>query len=410
MNYSRESIKVKDKDLIDMLYNLKEEDITSSFIFELFGEFNGKARVNPYDIIDIEPGLYGPDRKKNKNKFTTTVGIWTYNKWFIEKELFHIFGYINKNVTGGLLGSMNQDLSYALMEDRIDVHTLKRYLMKTQLIMPYISILAPNHSEKILTCTRVINKKKEELLKKFKEQLEAGDVKVIADVEQELLNFATEYIGDDPSLDTFLSGAKSTIKNHFKNMYVMKGAVRDPDPNAKQEYRVAMSNYMDGISAEEYALYSNSAVAGPYSRGKKTEYGGYLENLFAMAYQDIVLDEPGTDCGTTRTSNVTLTKGNVKYFMYNNIVTSNGTLIELTSQNMHKYIGRTIKMRFANLCKHEKICNACAGNMFYKFDMRNVGLVMMQIPSAFKNKAMKAFHDSTIGVSEMNPMKAFGIE
>lgn len=406
----RESIKIQDKVLLDRMYNLKEEDITASFIYDLFGEFNGKAIANPYDLIDIPAGVYGPDRKKNKNKFTTTIGIWVFNKWFIEKELFHIFQYINKNLTGGILDDMNQTLSYALMEDRINVQTMKNYLMKTQLVMPFVSVLSPNHSEKILTCTKVINKKKEELMKKFKDQLEAGDVKVINDVEAELLRFAVEYVGEDPSMDSFLSDSRSSIKNHFKNMYVMKGAIRDPDPNAKQEYQVAMSNYMDGISANEYALYSNSASAGPYSRGKKTEYGGYMENLFAMCYQDIVLDKQGTDCGTTRTISVALTKKNVKYYMYNNIVTQNGSLIELNSQNMDKYIGKTVKMRFANLCRHEKICNACAGNMFYKLGLSNVGLIMMQIPSAFKNKAMKAFHDSTIGVVEMDAMKAFGLK
>lgn len=406
----REAIKITDKSIIDQMYNLTEKDITSSFIYETFGEFDGKAKVQPYDIIDIEPGIYGPLNKKNKNRFTTTVGIWVYNKWFIEQELFHIFGYINKNITGSILDDMNQDLSYAVMEDRITVQTLKNYLIKTQLVMPYVSILSPNHSEKILTCTKVINKKKKELFDKYKDQLQSGDVHTIEMVEKELLDFAVDYIGEDPSMDTFLSKARGSIGNNFKNMYVMKGAVRDPDPNAKQEYNVAMSNYMDGISAEEYALYSNSAAAGPYSRGKKTEYGGYMENLFAMAYQDIILDEPGTDCGTTRCITVELTSKNVRYYMYNNIITSNGSLVELNSQNMNKYIGKTVKMRFGNLCKHEKICNACAGNMFYKFNMRNVGLVLMQVPSAFKNKAMKAFHDSTIGTSEMDTMKAFGVK
>ncbi len=406
----RKSAKIKDKGLINQLYELKDDDITASFIYDLFGEFDGKAKAYPYDIIEIQPGIYGPGKKKNKNQFTTTVGLWVFNKWFIEQELFDIFKYINSNITGKLFNNMNQELSYALMEDRITVQVMKNYLMKTQLVMPFVSVLSPNYSELMLTCTTAINKKKAELYKRYKEQLEAGDVKVINDVEKELLDYAISYVGDDPSMDSFLSGARGSIHNHFKNIYVMKGAIRDPDPNAKQEYKLAMSNYMDGISAEEYAIYSNSSAAGPYSRGKKTEYGGYLENLVSMAYQDIVLDDAGTDCGTTKTKIVELTKSNVRYYMYNNIVGSDGSYIELNSQNMNKYIGKKVKMRFADLCEHEKICNVCAGNMFYKFGIRNVGLALMQIPSAFKNKAMKAFHDSTVETTEMDPMKAFGFK
>lgn len=405
----RVAVKIKDKELINKLLNIKEEDITSTFIYDLFGEFDGKAKAYPYDFIDIPPGYYGSEKKKNKNTFTTTVGLWVFNKWFIEKDLFDILGYINQTVNGDLLGDINQQLSYALMEDRIDTTILKNYLMKTQLIMPFVTILSPNYSEKILTCTKAINKKKKELFEKYKKELDAGDIHVAEMVEKELLDFAVAYVGDDPSLDTFLSGARGSIKNNFKNMYVMKGAVRDPDPNAKQEYNIASSNYMDGISKDEYALYCNSAAAGPYSRGKKTEDGGYLENLFTRGYQDIILDEKGTDCKTTKTITVELTKKNLRKYIYNYIVQGN-QLVELNSQNADKYIGKKVKMRFGALCEHEKICNACAGNMYYKLGIKNVGLTLMQVPSAFKNKAMKAFHDSTVQTTEMDPMKAFGLK
>lgn len=408
----RKSVKLTSGEIYEKLINVTEEDFKASFMYELFGSFmeNGESKVNPYDLIVIPPGKYGKD--KNKNSFTTTVGIWLFNKFFIEPGLFDLFGYINHNITGGSLDKINQDLSYALMEDRIPIDTMKNYLMKTQFIMQFVTMLSPNHSEKILTCTKAIDKKKEELFNKYKDQLQAGDVHTINMVEKELLDFAVEYVGDDPSMDTYLSGARGNIKNHFKNLYVMKGAVRDPDPNTKQEYHVAMSNYIDGISPEEYVLYANSASTGPYKRGNKTSSGGYMENLFAMGYQDIVLDKPGTDCGCGRTSTVYLTADNVKYYMYNNIVLSNGTMVELTSQNMNKYIGKKVQMRFAKLCKNEKICNACAGNFFYRYNppLLNVGLALMQVPSAFKNKSMKAFHDSTIKTTEMNVMKAFGLE
>ena len=411
MSGMRRSILINDTDpeALKMLLNLDEKDVTSSFIYDNFGEFDGKARLNPYDLMIVSPGSYGPEKKKNKNTFTTGVGIWIFNKWFIEKELFHIFGYINQNVTAGMFDDMNQAISYALMEDRLSVDAMKRYLIKSQLVMPYVTVLAPNHSEKILTCTKAINNKKDELIKKYKTQLDAGDVKAINDVEAQLLQFAVDYVGDDPSMDTFLSGARGSIGNNFKNLYIMKGAIRDVDPNAKQEYYMASSNYTDGIKAEEYALYCNSAAAGPYSRGKKTEFGGYMENLFAMGYQDVILDDPGSDCGTKRTKEVYLTKKNVKNYIYSYIV-QNGQEIELTSQNMDKFIGKKVRMRFADLCQNEKICNKCAGEFFYKLGMRNVGLALMQIPSAFKNKAMKAFHDSTIGTTEMDCMQAFGLK
>ena len=77
---SRVSKKITSGPLYDKLINIKEEDITSTFIYDLFGEYNGQSQCNPYDIIEIPAGYYGLEGKKNKNKFTTTVGLWIYNK------------------------------------------------------------------------------------------------------------------------------------------------------------------------------------------------------------------------------------------------------------------------------------------------------------------------------------------
>lgn len=406
----RVSTKITDPELKRYILGIKESDITSSFIYDLFGEFNGVSKCNPYDLIEIPDGLYGPEGKKNKNKFMTTVGIWIFNKWFIEQDLFDLFGYINKIIDGDQLEDMNQILSYALMEDRISVQVLKKYLMKTQLAMQFVTVLAPNYSEELLTISVKIDKKKDALIKKYKKELDEGNTVIAKQIEDELIAYAKDLLKDDPALDSFVSGARSNINNNFKNMFIWKGATRDPNPDSKQEFRIATSNYMEGIKREEYSLYANSGIEGAYSRGKKTEHGGYLENLTTMAYQDLILDEPGTDCKTNRHIEVVLTKKNINRYIYNNIIESSGKLVELNSTNMDKYIGKKVKMRMAYLCPHEKPCNACAGNFYYKIGVRNVGLTLMQVFSIYKNKSMKAFHDSTVQLVEIDTMKAFGLK
>lgn len=270
---SRRSKTITSPKDIEYLVSIKEKDITTTLIMELFGEFESGRRFNPYDIVTIPKGSYGPDGKKNKNDFTTTVGIWIFNRYFIEPHLFDLFKYINKTISKKLLGKLNTEISEAVLEDKISVEVLKDFIMKTQKCMPYISILAPNYTNKMLECSVVIARKKEELYKKYKDQIDKGDEVAANKMEKELLDFAVEYMGDDPSMDMFISGARGNIGNNFKNMFVMKGVIKDPDPNAKQKYNVALSNYIDGIKSEEYSLFANSLAAGPYSRAKKTEYG-----------------------------------------------------------------------------------------------------------------------------------------
>lgn len=403
MAEQRKSKVVTNAKEIEALAKLTADDITTSFIMDNFGDFGKGPKYNPFDIVTMPKGCYGPDGKKNKNEFTTTVGLWVYNKYFIEQDLFDVFGYVSEPITKKVNGKMVKIISHYVLEDKLPISTMDRFLMKQQKFMPYVDILAYNYSEKMLTCTRVINKKKSELLKKYKADIEAGDPIVGDKMEKELLDFALDYMKDDPSMDMFLSGARGTIGNNFKNMFVMKGVIKDPDPNAKQKYKVAMSNYIDGISPDEYALFANTLAAGPYARSKKTQNGGYLEKLFLWAFQHVVLLDAGSDCGTTRTINMTINSDTVDSCMYMYVVDGNKT-VELTTDVVDKYMGKTVKLRYPSMCKAPagKICNKCMGNLPYRLNIKNIGPSTTQVASIMKNVAMKAFHDSTQQLYDMD--------
>lgn len=409
---------IMQKNLIQVLLSIKEKDVTTSFIMSLFGEFNGKNLCNPYDTFEVPIGGYkymdNGKEKSNKNKFITTIGLWIFNIYFFRDDgLSHIFGYINDTINKKAFGKINQTMSYCLLEDKITLDQHKRFLEKSQWIMSFETVLAPNHTEKLLTCTKFLNKKKEELYKKYKEDIDAGNAAVAEQMRNELLAYAKEYLDDDPALDSYLSGGGGSFDNNFGNVFCMKGAVADPDPNARKQYNVALSNYSDGVSADEYTLFANALAAGPYARGKKTETGGYWEKLFISSLQYLVLGPKDSDCGTKHYIEVYLTDKNIKDYMYNYII-EGSKLVELTSDNMSKYIGKTVKMRFSSMCKRldngGMICNKCAGNLFYRLGIKNIGAATSRIPSILKNKCMKAFHDSTVKTVEIDPMKAFGLK
>lgn len=410
---------INKNNLINHLLLLQQSDVSYSVIMNLFGNFNGNNLCNPYDTFDVPVGAFSFKTEKgrevsNTNKFTTTIGIWIFNIFFLKGFDFSwLFGgYLNENVDDGLFSDMNQKLVYALVEDKIDSERYKQYLNYTQFFMPFEVILSPNHTEKVLTSSKLLEKKKKELLEKYADELENGNAVIAEKIEKELLDYAKEVaLKDDPGLDVYDSKAGSSFDNNFKNLYVMKGAVRDPDPNAKREFNIATSNFSDGISAEEYSTICNSLTNGPYSRAKKTEVGGYWEKLFESATQTIQLDEPGSDCGSDKFITVELTKKTLPDFMYNYIIKSNGELEELNSDNSNKYIGKKVKMRYSAFCKSKTgICNKCAGNYFYRIGFKNIGLATSQIASTVKNRYMKAFHDSTVKTVEIDPMKAFGLK
>lgn len=391
------------KDL-DFLFNLKEEDITSSLLMDLFGEFDGKQKFHPEDIIKVPSNTYKVNNKFNKNSFTTTVGLWVFNKLYIEKELTHVLGYINKTVTSKVFSELNTKLSYALVEDKITLEQLKRFLMKTQFTTPLCSFLSPNYTEKMLMTSKNIESKKKQLIKENKEALDNGDATTIDKVESELLNYAIEQLQDDPSLDIYKSGARGTLENNFKNMYVSRGAIRNP---TTQKYDVIMSSYTEGIKKEEFTTLANSLAAGPYARAAKTAKGGYQEKMFVKAMQHVIALPKGSDCGTKRYVEMTLTPKVLETMMYSYIIEGN-RLVRLDSSNMDKYKGKKVKFRFSSMCEaKDGICNKCIGDMPYVTDTVNVGLATSILPARIKLKSMKAFHDSTVKLVDMDVDKLF---
>jgi hypothetical protein len=215
-------------------------------------------------------------------------------------------------------------------------------------------------------------------------------------------------MGDDPSMDTIYSEAVGDFDNNFKNIFVMKGAVRDPDPNAKKKYSAVLGNYIDGIPAEEYSLVAGGAAYGAYSRSKKTEVGGYYEKLFVAAFQHLKLDPPGSDCGTTNHIEVNLTEDNIDDYMYSYIIQPNGSLELLDTSTRSKYINKKVKFRFSSMCKSKTgICNKCAGELFYKINNPKIGPVLSNIPDRLKLSSMKMFHNATVQIAQMPVYSAF---
>ena len=103
-----------------------------------------------------------------------------------------------------------------------------------------------------------------------------------------------------------------------------------------------------------------------------------------------------------------VTEKNIELIMYCYVIGSDGKLTEITYENKDKFIGKTVDLRFSSMCEAKNgICNKCAGNLFYRLGIRNVGAATPQIASRLKVLSMKLFHDDQLNFAEMNPMEAF---
>lgn len=125
--------------------------------------------------------------------------------------------------------------------------------------------------------------------------------------------------------------------------------------------------------------------------------------MFA-AFQSLTLDEKDSDCGSTKTLNLLLTNKNYKLFLYRYIV-EGGKLVRLDNTNIKSYIGKEVKLRSALYCQSPKICNKCAGDMYYNLGIVNAGLTVTKIGSVVLNLSLKNFHDTTLKLGRIDYTK-----
>jgi hypothetical protein len=226
--------------------------------------------------------------------------------------------------------------------------------------MPIVTPLFENESEAFFLIADKIRAKKKELFKKYKKQIDSGDENIIPVIEKELIQYAKDELGDDGSLDVFNNGENADYGNNFKNMFVMKGLVKK---SSGKGYNVITSDYTGGISKDEYVAFAESLAAGPYARARKTATGGYWEKLFRV-FEHIVLDKPGSDCGTKRTIEVEVTDDMLGYIMYSYIVDGGKAhdpdvnKMDCMGSQMFNYMidgGSAAKREFMNNSIHTKL-------------------------------------------------------
>jgi len=135
---------------------------------------------------------------------------------------------------------------------------------------------------------------------------------------------------------------------------------------------------------------------------KNTEVGGYLVKQSRSGYQHLMLDEKESDCGTKKFLEILLTDKNKGLFLLRWIEGPDGKLILLDADNVKQYIGKKIRVRSPLYCTTDKICSKCAGELYYRLEMKNLGLIADRIASTIMQKSMKQFHDSTIKTTKID--------
>ena len=378
---------------IEWVYSLKESDITAAWLREQFGRFKDRpARFKPEDGFILPKG-----KLRNPAEVYTTLGRYLYNLFALYPVKYE---YYNVPMNSKTFGALNSELVDRVTEDELATEAYVDFLNRSNWLgLNITSFISPSLGVEEITCPPKTEELRKKLLTEHSDAISRGDTKVIEEIEKQLVASAKEELKDADGAPVYGScGKKPTWDNQYKNMALLRGAVYNPETGG---FDGCVGNLSDGTPLDEMPSGANLLLAGAGGRALQTRFGGYISKQLTAAFQGIVLDKPGSDCGSKETLEIEITPQNYRNLKLRYIKEGN-KLVLLDRKTLPLYIGKKALLRSPMHCHSAQLCSKCYGELSYKIGILNVGLTYNLVGEILKGLAMKSFHDSTVKTAEID--------
>ena len=375
------------KELMDIVPGTVTLEMLRGYFAVFYG--SDKPRFNTFDKFILKK-----DTWFNDSDVETTVGRYLANITMFPQPFLEKYGYQNETFKKGYLEKIEALMGNMVLNDEMSVEDYYSYINTGEWLgMSQTYYLSPTMDYDINIPIPEVIQLRDELFEKYKDGIRRGDSNVASKIEKEVLALAEKKIKEkgNAAYDFFASGV-GKFGNNYKKTSIMAGAIENP---YTKKLDILKSNYIDGIDIKEFPKFTNLTIIGGYSRGVETMTSGYETKKINNAMQTLVLDDKDTDCGTKQYNRVTITKDTSVLFIDRYII-DGGRLVLLSSDNINKYIDKEVLLRSPMFCKGDRICNKCAGELFYKLGVKNAGLLTSTLSGTLMNLSMKKFHDATV--------------
>lgn len=358
-----------------------------------------KSLHNTWDTMTVPADYFF----KGHSEMKLTVGRFILNKYVLGGSgIITSTGIVNKVLNKGSIGDLDNSIGQLYMKDVITRPQFNAYLDRRDNLGYWLNgMLAHTISLRMLKPLKEVERRKKELCTKYEKEIAAGDIDVMTSISNELVAYAKELLKGDPGMDLYDSGDLD-FGNNYKNNAILKGAVMN---NITGEFDFIDTSFMNGFEVKDIPAHANSILSGQYPASIATKDAGYTGKKLLALLQMMEVDEPGTDCGTKNLIPITITERNKKDLLYTYIDSGSSQLVELTSDNISNYVGKTVMMRSPMSCINTKICSLCAGNLFYMLDARQAGLYATQLSHSDLNLGLKAKHNQLVNLFYFDPDK-----
>jgi hypothetical protein len=354
--------------------------------------------ATPQDTFQLKAGEIenypdGPD-------LSTTIGIFLANYIFLVYPFGDAILYLNEEFS---TQKIEKRIAIPLLDDNPSISTVDikdKYINALFLFGQANEIFCPNISEKTISIPQSIHRLRDQLLEENKEALAAGDASVMSDIEQKLISAYKEHLKGDPAEHFLLK--KKYYNVTLKKLFLVQGMVEEF--GAPGKYTFVDQPMGRGWQQKDLPTIFNEVRGGSYARGIETADGGVIAKLILRVLQDARITIP--DCDTKRGESVTGTLDQLKDFMWNYVVESDGSNTLITDEILPSLVGRPTIIRTPGYCQAEEgYCAKCFGKPFEVLGQKAFAPVANDFAKNQQTRALKRMHGSivsTVDISDIN--------
>ena len=175
----------------------------------------------------------------------------------------------------------------------------------------------------------------------------------------------------------------------------------------KGKYEFIKESLSEGWNTDSFVAICNEIRRGSYSRGIETANGGAQSKMLMRIVQNLKIT--GDDCGTTRYLEIPLSESIISRYHGRYVVDPDtNKLVILDKSNQSKFVNKVVKLRSFMYCKQEDgFCGKCAGTYLTNIDQKVIGVLALEMTSAFLTNSLKSMHSSKVRSTSITKLSKF---
>lgn len=257
----------------------------------------------------------------------------------------------------------------------------------------FSSLCVPSASEKTMTVSPAVIKRRDELVKEYKGQLE--DPIIQAKIDKELISMEKEWMKGDPAERFYINNKSYDVVR--KKLFLMQGQ----ESGFGKIGKTITSSLAEGWDINNLPAMANALRNGSYSRGFLTALGGVEAKGNYRIFQNTTVTEE--DCGTKLGLRLYLSKDIARHFISSSVINENGTITELTEENIHEYYDKPVIVRSVAYCQtaNQNVCAVCVGKKIAQTPTA-ISTYASDLGSTFVGIMLKVMHGVALKTAQVD--------